>query len=148
MTTIAFSHRLGRLASDTQATSSGVAMGCVTKITKVKPTLLVGGAGTAPLLWRFRDWVVRGCNGHWPDLHYSEGNETYSASGIIFMPDKVVSFTSMGMETFWGQDFTTGSGWEFARAALAMGATPERAVELASQFDLHTGGDIHVLEFG
>lgn len=40
--------------------------------------------------------------------------------------------------------FAVGSGSDYAMGALAMGATPERAIEIASQFDEATGGGIDV----
>ena len=39
-----------------------------------------------------------------------------------------------------------GSGSDYAYGALAMGATAEQAVQVASQYDLYTGGGIKVID--
>jgi hypothetical protein len=39
-----------------------------------------------------------------------------------------------------------GSGARFAIGAFAMGATPRQAVEVASRFDIYTGGEVEVLD--
>jgi ATP-dependent protease HslVU (ClpYQ) peptidase subunit len=41
--------------------------------------------------------------------------------------------------------FAAGSGERYALGAMAMGATPEQAVQVAAGFCRYTGGDITVL---
>lgn len=148
MTTIAFSHRLGQLAADRRVTRDGTIVGQSTKILKVARTILVGGCGTTAIYSAFRDWVQGGCQGSCPPLFYQIGTDWYEGARIVFMPDKIVTFTPVGIEILIGQDYASGSGQDFARAALTMGATAEEAVRVASQHDCFSGGDIDVLEFG
>lgn len=43
---------------------------------------------------------------------------------------------------------TIGSGWQFARAAMEMGASAYEAVLIAKRIDPFTGGDVKIFEIG
>jgi hypothetical protein len=42
--------------------------------------------------------------------------------------------------------YAIGSGAEYAMGAMAMGASPAQAIEVASRLDQHTGGPVIILE--
>lgn len=144
MTTIAY--RDGVLAADSRAyggkwkaspgekakmrrIAAGRFAGCVGAIS----TNSVGGD---QLLW---DWIERGA-----PAPVSGDIRPDSFSVLILAPDGLhLAYENM---TFSGpirsEFYAVGSGEDFALGALAMGATAEEAVQIASRFDHHTGGEI------
>lgn len=63
--------------------------------------------------------------------------------GIELHPDGIFLYTATGKRfAIRDQFYAIGSGGPYAIGAMAMGATPEEAVALASRFDPATGGKI------
>lgn len=143
MTTIAY--RDGVLAADTLSTRNGAREGVAVKIVQ-RGDLLAGASGASDFAKAFRDWFRQGCRGDCPPLGDPEKNW---AEGFIIMPDdRLVTFgpTAQWAEKgmFSGMN-AWGSGADFARGAMAAGATAEEAVRHAMHWDTCTGGDVTVL---
>ena len=51
----------------------------------------------------------------------------------------------MPVNLFEGGFYAIGSGRDFALAAMRMGADAKKAVKIASEFDIHTGGRIRTM---
>lgn len=67
--------------------------------------------------------------------------------GIELHPDGIFLYTASGKRfAIRDQFYAIGSGGPYAIGAMAMGATPEEAVALASRFDPATGGHIETLQ--
>lgn len=149
MTTIAYSARLKTLAADRRVSAHGYIKGQATKIIRVGP-IMAAGSGCAPLVAGFLDWVRGGCIDEPPRLMISvPGNspdDYVRAGGYIFWGHRVIEFFPEGQSTIEIEDFfVAGSGGDTALGALYAGASPARAVELASRYDSATGDGIDVL---
>lgn len=139
MTTIAY--RDGVLAADTLNTSGTYRDGYVTKIVK-KGRILAGASGCGIMTRRFLDWVRAGMPGDAPAMVNGEDK----AYGHIFMPDGTrLTLWPNGWATDRQAFWADGSGWEFAKGAMAMGASAEQAIGIAVQHDTKSGGEIVVL---
>lgn len=140
MTTIAY--RDGVIAADTLATWGSSRDGAFTKVAKRGP-YLAGVSGGVAACQRFLDWFSMGLRGDPPQM--PDGDRT--SHGIIILPDdRMLTWGPTGWErTRIIDHYAMGSGGEFAQGALAMGATAERAVQVAIQYDTKSGGDITVL---
>lgn len=71
-----------------------------------------------------------------------------SSSLLVITPErKILAFESNKPVAicFEGEWHTRGSGGDFASAAFMMGADPARAVEVACELDIYSGGGIDVL---
>lgn len=143
MTTIAI--RDGIVASDRLISGGGTVLGRKTKIERVR-NVIVAATGAATLCEAFIQWVRSGCNGMYPSLHKKVDDDTYDATGIIVTRDRVISFVPSGFQ--WSDHglLAFGSGGDIARGAMGFGATAAQAIEVATQFDLYTGGGVDVLE--
>jgi hypothetical protein len=131
MTTVVF--RDGVLAADSQCSAAGWRQpGGMTKIWRVKKRL-VSGTGDVSRMHAFLRWVDGGMKGKPPEM--TEG------SGIIVEPDGTVrEFEAAGEMSFDAPFYAWGSGMPAALAALYMGASAERAVEIAMLVDPRSGG--------
>lgn len=132
------------MAADTLVTGGDTRLGFKSKIVKVG-NLLVSATGTNYLHTGFVSWVKGGCKGDCPPMAVKSVAEDVmcTATGIIIMPDgRCVTFIDIGAQWVSGPHFTFGSGQDYARGALAMGATAEEAVRVAMEFDVSTGGII------
>jgi len=138
VTTIAY--RNGIIAADRLVTHGKVREGLTSKIIK-RGRILAGAAGSTSQCQRFLDWVERGCIGDQPALIGQE----YSIDGFIVSDGNLVCFNG---ETYWTIEadfYAVGSGEQFARGAMAMGASATRAVRIAARFDIGTGREVDVL---
>ena len=139
MTTIVY--RDGVLASDSQCQASRSRQpGSLTKIWRIKGRL-VAGCGKSTHIERFRKWVETGMRGQAPDM----GDES---SGIVIEPDgRVREFEECGeITTLTAPFYAWGTGMPAALGALYMGATAERAVEVAMLVDINSGGPVQSLK--
>jgi hypothetical protein len=144
MTTIVFKD--GVLAADRQCTANGSLFGATTKIKKIESahgTILIGAAGGAILCREWMDWVSNGMQGAMPELHRKlPGDDDYTSAGgfIFYAPDRMLTFSFLGVEDMQVVDsYCDGSGGEFARGALAAGATLPEAIEIACRYDINSG---------
>lgn len=141
MTVIAY--RNGVLAADKQSTRGSTFANKATKIARRSDGALIGCAGATPIALRYRQWFLSGeAQDSRPALR--EGDD--SAGAIVVRPDGTVEeHIGPAVEVLEGEFFAVGCGADFALAAMEMGANAERAVEVASKFDVHCGGGVDVL---
>lgn len=116
--------------------------GC--KIHRLADGSLIGAAGVTPHVAAYREWLNTGRSGARPPLklddvystifqvHPGGRMELHDYCGSYFLPADVM--------------FSTGSGRDFALAAMDMGATAEDAVRVAMKRDPFTGGKIKTLQ--
>lgn len=142
MTTIAYSN--GVLAADTLVTERGARLATKTKIVRRKG-MLAGGAGSSVICRAFTDWFLDGMRGAPPNMQPDKQRPS-SECVIFYAPKKFITFDGDGVSDLEADYFALGSGASFAKGAMAMGADPVRAVEIAMQFDLYSGGPIVRLE--
>lgn len=107
------------------------------KVRKLSDGSLFGGAGPATELDLLAQWLIEG--GKKPKLE--------KLTALRLMPDgKLIYFTEKCQPIEIDAPCAVGSGGEFAMGAMDAGATPQEAVEIASDRDPHTGGVITYLE--
>jgi len=138
MTTIVY--RDGVLAADSQCQAEGYCQpGFVTKIWRIR-YWLVAGTGDMDRIEAFRRWVESG-------MHVAPPEMGETSSGIIIEPgDLVREFGPVGEATRNVAPFHAwGTGMPVALGALYMGATAERAVEIAMLVDPGSGGATQAL---
>ena len=143
MTTIAYDGKT--LAADTQMTIGDTTDSTCIKIVK-RGAVLAGACGTSAMCKAFRDWFIGGMRGDPPKPYHAEKSD-WSYWGLIFPPqsDSFLILQEPGWNWLRAPFYATGSGGDIATGALAMGATAEEAVRVASRFDTATGGEITVL---
>lgn len=141
MTTLAYAD--GVLASDSMAMNGWNILGAKSKIDK-RGSVLFGASGRSSAICRaFVDWGRRGFIGEPPKLRIDDDN---NAVGFIFPEgDRIIMWTHDGPNEFRSPYFAFGSGGEVATGALAMGATPEEAIEVASLWDIGTNLPLRVV---
>lgn len=101
---------------------------------------------------------IVGAAGDWDDIlkfwEHLEGkpakesglNDDSEVEGIELHPSGIYLYAASGKRyQIKDEFFAIGSGAPYAIGAMAMGATPEQAVALASRFDPATGGEIEVI---
>jgi ATP-dependent protease HslVU (ClpYQ) peptidase subunit len=136
MTTIACDGET--MAADGLTASGGTVFGHnAVKVHQLKDGRIVGIAGCAYYGPLFREWLES--DGELPEL-----GEDFEA--LVLHPDGTcLSYDHKGRTLEEELPTATGSGREFALAAMDLGASPEEAVEIASKRDTTTGGKITVL---
>ena len=142
MTTIAY--RNGVMAADSRAYSGGkLPIGSKVKIEKLEDGTLLGvssitpGGGEA-----VRQWYKEGCNKDNPFIV----PEKFSL--LVVKPNGEVWFASDNLlltGPLQAEYFAVGSGEDFALGAMAAGAGPEAAVEIACQLDVWSDGPVIAL---
>lgn len=147
MTTIAYSWPHRMLAADRQVTGGSCVVGGMTKIRKVG-SLLMAFVGAMPLCSRWQNWVLDGLEGECPPMDNGKDKDNLlSATGIIFLEDRVIEFMESGVQTLRAPYCTYGSGGEFALGVLAHGGSPIEAVEAAIRHDVYSGVGMDVIRF-
>lgn len=136
MTTIAV--RAGVMACDSRA--DGEYAMTVDKIVRLPDGGVAGGAGNASALSVALDWLQGGEQGDPPAID----DECFI---LILRPDGSIWKAECRFPAFRLLDkfAATGSGSQFAIAAMAMGASAEQAVRIAAKFDTGTGGPVRTL---
>ena len=148
MTTIVI--RDGVLAADRLVTKNDVSIGQAGKIREVRNPDgdLLGWFACCG--WPTDSLVAVKWLSKWPDLADAPKRfQDCDASGFFLLRSGEV-WTLSGSEPFQteAEFHACGSGWEVAMGALAMGASAERAVEIASDYDQGTGGGVDKVEVG
>jgi len=138
MTTLVY--RDGVLAADGQSQCSGWRQpGMMEKVWKVEGRL-IGAAGDSNRVERFRRWAMAGGVGECPEM--GDG----SVGVIVEQDGRVREFESVGeLQPSHAPFYAWGSGMPAALAALYMGATAERAVEIAILVDSSSGGNVQTV---
>lgn len=103
----------------------------VSKIAKIGKSVYAG-AGAADDLHRFFDWVRSGGGDDVPAFEEAIDILECAPDGIFLYGKK---FVRLRLEE---EIYSIGSGCQYAMGALAMGATPEQAMEVAARLDPQT----------
>ena len=143
MTVIAFDGKT--LAADRMANSNGLAR-TMRKVFTVKGHLLTF-AGTAHRGLTVMAWWTAGAKPKdWPPMNDPDD----VASLWVVKPDGGIMCYESGPIPlpFLDKTFACGSGRDYAMGAMAMGADAIRAVEIASEYEIHCGGGVDFLTLG
>lgn len=140
MSTIAY--RDGIMAADSLCVGADTRWGEVEKI--IAGDGCMGGAvGPAAAAASYCRWITDRCTDD--DMYFGDAFD--DAEGLLVLADRTIWCWS-GKRRLFKLDtpFTAiGSGAKIAMGAMAMGASAEKAVQIASQFDVYTGGRITTL---
>lgn len=134
-----FAYKDGVLASDSGVVCAGTYQGSTRKIFSSKQGGMVAVSGDLAALATFKRWVEeKHCKGDVPvtDAAYSAiwikpNGEVYVVEGDATVQVDVPFIAG-------------GSGMDLATGAMAAGASPEQAVQIAAMFDTGTHGPIQV----
>ncbi|WOB06523.1 hypothetical protein [Piscinibacter gummiphilus] len=142
MTTIAWDGRRKTLAADKRATS-GTVVRTVTKIHRIGSDL-VGISGNLAHGMALLDWARAG----YVAKEFPSPSKGDDDAYLVRVTRDAEVFRYEGPHAFKVEDefFTTGSGSDYAMAALHMGLTARQAIELASRLEPGTGNGVDVLE--
>lgn len=144
MTTVAYSKKFGAMAGDKMVREGGLKTGITTKIFKRKG-YLIGFSGRQDVAMLMLKWFEDGAKEEeWPDPFDDDDLDT---SILVVTPSgEVLCYERYPYPIVMENEFhAIGSGRDFAIAAMYLGFTPERAVEIASELDASTGSGIDVL---
>jgi 20S proteasome alpha/beta subunit len=142
MTVIAWDGRT--LAADKRVTCNGYPA-TTTKITRAPDGALIGGAGDSDAIAVLRKWYMDGAS---PDAFPNNGCDgDCRARLLVITPSgQVTMYLSEPVPiTLDDKRFAIGSGADFALAALHLGHTARKAVEIACALDTGCGNGIDVL---
>lgn len=131
MTTCAWDGK--SLAADSRAVTGGFCYR-VCKASKLKDGRLYAGSGSAEECEAVRIWLESG--GDKPTVKDFVGMVIGADGSIWRLEDKIVQFQVH--EKF----HAIGSGRDYAIAAMHMGKSAREAVQLASIYDVYTGGPV------
>jgi hypothetical protein len=143
MTTIVY--RDGILAADTRAWSGNkLPIGSKSKIFKLEDGSLFGASTEHVGLGdEFRDWL-NSLKGDYTKSAYRE----FEVQALLITKTRRILYFNCGPRftgPLHGEFIAIGSGEFIANGALAMGASAEKAVEIAAQFDFATGLPVETL---
>jgi len=111
----------------------------VNKIRRVGRSI-IGAAGDWSDVLKFWDMIERKKK---KDTGLTESSEL---EAIELHPGGIFLYNSSGLKyAVKDEYFAIGSGGPYAMGALAMGATPEEAVAIATRFDPSTGGEVEAM---
>lgn len=145
MTTIAWDGRM--LAADTQETAAGhIRLQYRSHKLIELPDVFFVGCGPSSECARLEAWVRRGMKIE--DAPQLEGE---GQSAVVVNKRSRAVWTVTGRNTAVAVEchepfMATGSGWEFAYAAMALGKNAREAVEFAARFDLFTSVPVDFIE--
>lgn len=138
MTTITV--RDGVMASDSRA--DGEYIMTVEKIHRLPDGGVIGGSGTASILAAVIHWIANGATGEPPS---KQDDDCYFL--LLLKPDGTIWRAENNTTFFRILDpfAATGSGSNFAMAAMELGASAAEAVRVAARYDSGTGGKVRTL---
>lgn len=140
MTTVAYSKKFGIMAADKLACIGDNKHGIVTKVFKIKGSL-IGFSGASDVAVTILRWFERGCSeDDWPELQY----DNRECSVLVVSADNVVKmYERYPIPIIMEHDIhAIGSGQDFALAAMHLGHDPIKAIEVASALDCYTGNGV------
>lgn len=109
------------------------------KLARLSDGTIVGLGGSQRLFEPMIKWYVAGCGED--NLPKTTASDEFGF--YVFLPDKVLCFNhGSPYPSVYGYPFAGGSGEDYASGAMAFGATPTQAVEIAAKFNVKTGGEI------
>lgn len=135
MTTIAY--RDGVIAADSLVCAGPMRAGSVTKVGRSASGHLGGAAGSMDNAAAFVAWLMSGAEGELPPRSADFDGLLVNPSGDVFYVGE-----KGGPVAVSGPFFAIGSGERFAVAAMEMGATAMRAVEVAVKYDVNSAAPI------
>jgi len=141
MTTIAYDGKI--IAGDGRITAGATIIGgdCK-KLLYVQTTAhrcIVAFAGDLVVKTRFNNWVAGGMTAKgWAELELDDGE----FEAFVTTKDGILYFSDSKHPVEYAAPCATGSGMDFALAAMKAGKNAVEAVELASELDIYTGGEI------
>lgn len=110
------------------------------KVRRLQNSMIVGTSGDVAFGHSVIDWLESG--GDPPKLDCDAG-----FSALILHPTGEVSLMGQDCKPVLIElPYAVGSGMDLAIGAMRAGASPEKAVRIASEYDPHTGGKITVME--
>lgn len=139
MTTIAY--REGILAADRKLTGGSIADCEITKISRNHMGDLCGAAGPASFISAFIGWFDGGEKYDAPMPNKDDGGEAM----IVRADLTIETFETTGTSKVRAKSYSIGSGRQVAYGAMAVGASAERAVRAASEYDVYTGSEIDIV---
>lgn len=131
------------MAADKRSVHANARGAIATKVHKINGCL-VGMSGAYDVSMELLHWFSEGCVAEdFPEIQV----ETSEATLLVITPERRITiYERSPIPLVFEQNFTAaGSGRDFALAALHMGATPEKAVEVAGAFDIYTGDGVDVI---
>ena len=139
MTTIVCNRR--SMAADKRISDSGGAAFMTTKIHRINGSL-IGFCGNAEQAMQFIEW--RRNPGAKPSFNEAcfEALELTAAGELLWWGSEMIA---LQIEDGY---FAIGSGASFALGAMAMGASPNKAIRIASQYDSATGAEVQTMTIG
>lgn len=139
MTTIAWDGEM--LAGDRVINVSGAIAGEVTKVFKRKDGCLIAFAGVAGTGSEYVRWFLKDEKGKAPSLNSVTPDN--GADILVVRKDKKLEwYDKDGWHHIENGQFAMGSGAVAARAAMKMGASADKAVQIASEIDVYTGREV------
>lgn len=130
------------LAADRQASLGSLRI-VTTKIMRLPDGSLCGGSGDGPMIRALMQWAIDGMS----ETDFPEGNKDVEADLLHIALDKTCNlYTANRHPLRIEQPFmATGSGRDFAMAAMYLGKTASEAVAVAAALDTGVGHDIDEL---
>ena len=140
MTTIAY--RDGVVAADTQCTDSGLASYKL-KLYKIRDSV-IAITGDVYACHKFIEWFKDQSKDK-PEFASDDDFECLIFKGEeMWGVDRNVTFVRI--EPLHGSYIAFGSGRDYAIGAMRCGSSAKRAVEIAAEFDVSTGGEVTFLQ--
>jgi hypothetical protein len=137
----AIAYRNGVMAADSQDSCGGIRMGSVRKIAKRADGALAGAAGEAgfceEFLSLFRD-------GRDEDYRPAVSDERPFSAIVVLPNGEPWQVGPVGRYRIEAPFIAEGSAYQIMIGAMAAGAGPERAVQIAIEYDTRCGGEIQV----
>lgn len=133
------------LAADKRMSDNGYPA-TVTKIHRAPDGALLGGSGNSDALVALRGWYCNGAiRSEYPDNRV--GDDKCKACLLVITPEAKVMLYLTGPDPVEIEDrmFATGSGADFALAAMHLGHDAKKAVEVACVLDTGCGNGIDTL---
>ena len=131
MTTIATDGK--SMYSDSRQTGAYIDQLAVKKVYRIKGELW-GFAGMPANWLRVIKWLTDG--GEPPHIEESFSALQLDKSGMVYEWCKLLQPVAVGSMA------STGSGCDYAMAAMMAGASPKKAVKIAKKLDVHSGGKV------
>lgn len=142
MTTVVYKN--GCLAFDSRLVEDNICTGTIVKGRHTK-NLLMAGCGACEDIVAVFDWLEAG-GGEENKKKFGLAREVKCQVLTINKNGEVISYEGqlypMKTNSPW---YALGSGSDVALGALEMGATAKEAVQVASKYDVNTGGTVHTL---
>lgn len=147
MTTVAWDGK--SLAADRRVTAAGTVVTEWTKVHKRSDGALIGVAGEMCTGSEFVRWFfTNDSEAPMPELKAKVSPDECAAIIIVDPDGEVRAYDRDGWHVVESKRYAIGSGANLAQMAMRCGKSAARAVELAAEFDIYTGGEVDVVHHG